>query len=129
MPAQSIVRSAPGSELSSTAWRASIAVKTISGTFTQKIARHESASISAPPPAGPITVAIPVQAVQVPTAFPRSAPSKVAARMASEPGTRRAPASPCRPREAIRTPLLAACRDRGDAEQPQPDDEDAAPAE
>ena len=68
---------------------------TISGRLTQKIARHDSASISAPPPAGPITVAIPVHAVQVPTALPRAAPSKVAARIASDPGTSSAPAKPC----------------------------------
>ena len=42
----------------------------ISGRLIQKIARQEIVSISAPPPAGPSTVAIPVQAVQVPTAFP-----------------------------------------------------------
>ena len=75
---------------------------TISGMLTQKIARHDSASISAPPPAGPITVAIPVQAVQVPTALPRAAPSNVAARIASEPGTSSAPAKPCAARAPIR---------------------------
>ena len=69
-------------------------MKITSGTLTQKIARQEIASTTAPPPAGPITVAIPVQAVQVPTALPRSAPSKVAARIASEPGTSSAPVRP-----------------------------------
>ena len=67
---------------------------TISGRLTQKIARQEIASTSAPPPAGPSTVAIPVHAVQVPTAFPRASPSKVEATIASEPGTRSAPATP-----------------------------------
>jgi hypothetical protein len=79
-----------------------------SGTLTQKIARHDRASISAPPPAGPSTVAIPVHAVHVPTAFPRAAPSNVAARIASEPGTSRAPANPCRTRAPIRNGLLGA---------------------
>ncbi len=80
----------------------------ISGMLTQKIARHESASTSAPPPAGPITVAIPVQAVQVPIAFPRAGPSKVAVRIAREPGTSSAPASPCSAREPIRIWLVGA---------------------
>ncbi len=79
-----------------------------SGMLTQKIARHEIASTSAPPPAGPTTVAIPVQAVQVPTALPRSAPSKVAAMIASDPGTSRAPVSPCSARAAIRNTLEGA---------------------
>ena len=87
-------RSASGSTLSRTQRCAIHIVTRISGTLTRKIARQEIASISAPPPAGPITVAIPVQAVQVPTAFPRSAPSKVAARIASDPGTSSAPAKP-----------------------------------
>jgi hypothetical protein len=41
---------------------------------------------------------MPVQAVQVPTALPRASPSKVAATIASEPGTSSAPAIPCRAR-------------------------------
>ncbi len=80
----------------------SATVAAISGRLTQKIARHEVRPISAPPPAGPSTVAIPVQAVQVPTALPRAAPSKVAATIASDPGTSSAPATPCRARAAIR---------------------------
>jgi hypothetical protein len=69
-------------------------VAAIRGRLIQKIARQESASISAPPPAGPRTVAIPVQAVHVPTALPRASPSKVAATIASDPGTSSAPATP-----------------------------------
>ena len=84
----------------------------ISGRLIQKIARQESASISAPPPAGPITVAIPVQAVQVPTALPRASPSKVAATIASEPGTSSAPAIPCRARAPIRNSVLGAIAQR-----------------
>ena len=78
----------------------------ISGMLTQKIARQELIPIRAPPPAGPSTVAIPVQAVQVPTALPRAAPSKVAATIASEPGTSSAPAIPCRTRAPIRNSAL-----------------------
>ena len=95
IPSQSMPRKASGSRLSSTACRVSTTVAAISGMLTQKIARQESSPIRAPPPAGPSTVAIPVQAVQVPTALPRASPSKVAATIASEPGTSSAPAIPC----------------------------------
>ena len=105
-------RSASGLTLSRTLRCAISIVTTISGTFTQKIARQEIASTSAPPPAGPITVAIPVQAVQVPTARPRSSPSKVAARIASEPGTSSAPAKPWRARAPIRTAVDGAIAQR-----------------
>jgi hypothetical protein len=96
-------RKAPGSRLSRTAYSVSATVAAISGRLTQKIARQESSPISAPPPAGPSTVAIPVQAVQVPTALPRASPSKVAATIASEPGTSSAPATPCSPRAPTRS--------------------------
>ena len=99
--------------------------------LTQKIARQELIPIRAPPPAGPSTVAIPVQAVQVPTALPRAAPSKVAATIASDPGTSSAPATPCRARAPIRNSEVGAIAqsDRGDAEGDQADDEDPAAAE
>ena len=112
MPSQSMPRKASGSRLSSTECRVSATVTAISGRLTQKIARQESASTSAPPPAGPSTVAIPVQAVQVPTALPRAAPSKVAATIASEPGTSSAPAIPCRARAAIRNSTVGATAQR-----------------
>ena len=70
IPAQSMPRQAPGPGSRAPQRRVSATVTTISGTLTQKIARQESASTSAPPPAGPNTVAIPVQAVQVPIALP-----------------------------------------------------------
>ena len=108
IPTQSIARSASGSLLSFTHARAISTVRMISGTLIQKIARHERASISAPPPAGPITVAMPLQAVQVPMALPRSAPSKVAARIASDPGTSSAPANPWNARPAIRISTFGA---------------------
>ena len=112
IPNQSMCLSASGSTDSRTQRCAIHIVTRISGTLTRKMARQENASTSAPPPAGPITVAMPVQAVQVPTARPRSAPSKVAARIASEPGTRSAPARPWSPRAAIRKPLLGAMPQR-----------------
>ena len=76
--------------------------------MTAKIARQEIRPTRAPPPAGPKTVAIPVQAVQVPTALPRASPSKVAATIASEPGTSSAPATPCSARAPIRNSSLGA---------------------
>ena len=124
-------RKASGSRLSSTACRVSATVAAISGRLTQKIARQEMSPISAPPPAGPSTVAIPVQAVQVPTALPRASPSKVAATIASEPGTSSAPAIPCRARAPIRNSTVGRDRAerRGGAEGDQPDDEHPPPAE
>ena len=109
----------------------SATVTAISGMLTQKIARQESSPISAPPPAGPITVAIPVQAVQVPTALPRDSPSKVAATIASEPGTSSAPAIPCRARAPIRSPADGSERaeHRGDAEGEQAEREHPPPTE
>src|SRR4051794_22360138 len=101
-------RKASGSRLSSTACRVSQTVAAISGRLIQKIARQEVSPIRAPPPAGPITVAIPVQAVQVPTALPRAAPSKVAATIANDPGTSNAPAIPCKARAAIKNSTVGA---------------------
>ncbi len=108
MPAQSIPRKASGSRLSRTECSVRRMVTAISGRLTQKIARQEIAWTSAPPPAGPSTVAIPVHAVQVPTAFPRAAPSKVAATIAREPGTSSAPATPCSARAPISIPVVGA---------------------
>ncbi|OJU80131.1 MAG: hypothetical protein BGO11_12525 [Solirubrobacterales bacterium 70-9] len=84
----------------------------ISGMFTQKIARQEISPTSAPPPAGPNTVAIPVHAVQVPTALPRSSPAKVEATIASDPGTSSAPAIPCSARAPTRNSSLGASAQR-----------------
>ena len=112
MPSQSMPRKASMSRVSSTECRVSATVAAISGMLTQKIARQESASTRKPPPAGPNTVAIPVQAVQVPTACPRAGPSKVAATIASEPGTSSAPAIPCRARAATSSWTLGATAQR-----------------
>ncbi len=108
IPVQSMPRKASGSRLSFTECIVSATVAAISGRLTQKIERQEVRPTSAPPPAGPITVAIPVQAVQVPTALPRAAPSKVAATIASDPGTSSAPAIPCRARAPTRNSTVGA---------------------
>ncbi len=112
MPSQSTPWKASGSRVSSIARRLSATVAAITGMLTQKIARQESASTRKPPPAGPITVAIPVQAVQVPTAWPRAGPSKAAATIASEPGTSSAPAIPWRARAATRSCTVGASAQR-----------------
>ena len=122
---------ASGSLDSSIARSASITVTAISGMLTQKIARQEISSTSAPPPAGPKTVAIPVQAVQVPTAL--------AALLALEGGgdDRQRPGHEQRPGDPLQRPradqeLLARgerAEDRGAAEGDEPDDEEPPPAE
>ncbi len=124
-------RKASGSRLSSTECRVSATVAAISGRLTQKIARQESARPAPRPRPVRATVAIPVQAVQVPTALPRSAPSKVAATIASEPGTSSAPAIPCRARAAIRNSTVGAIAQSAEAgaEGDQADDEHPPPAE
>ena len=111
-PGTSMPGKASGSLDSSIVRSASVTVAAISGMLTQKIARQEISPTSAPPPAGPKTVAIPVQAVQVPTACPRASPSKVAATIASDPGTSSAPAIPCSARAPIRNSSLGASAQR-----------------
>ena len=51
-------------------------VTSTNGRLIRKIERHEATETSHPPRSGPITNAIPVQAVQVPIAAPRSSPLK-----------------------------------------------------
>ena len=73
-----------------------------------KIHRHETNSISAPPPSGPITNAIPVHAVHDPIAAPRSSSGKTAVISARLDGTSSAPAIPCSARAAISSSALGA---------------------
>ena len=80
---------------------ASSIVRTTSGGLIRKIARHEATETSQPPASGPIRNEIPVQAVQVPIAAPRSSPSKVAVIVASAAGVSSAPAIPWSPRPRI----------------------------
>ena len=86
---------------------------------------------SQPPTSGPITNAIPVQAVQVPIAAPRSSPANVEVITASPAGVRIAPAIPCRPRARISDGAVRRQRaeHRGDAERRDADHEDAPRAE
>ena len=64
------------------------------GTLIRKIQRHDAASIKAPPPSGPITVEMPLHAVQVPIAPPRSSGGNVDMMIASVLGMSSAPATP-----------------------------------
>jgi hypothetical protein len=92
--------------------RESLVVKysvTASGaTFTPKIHRQFNASTRTPPSSGPMTKAVPVQAVQVPIALACVAPENRALIIANELGTRNAAPTPCRQRAAISTQPLGA---------------------
>jgi hypothetical protein len=76
--------------------------------FTPKIQRQFSASTSTPPSSGPMTNAVPVHAVQVPTARAWSTPENRALIIASELGTRNAAPTPCRHLAATSTQPLGA---------------------
>ena len=84
-----------------------------------KIQRQETNSISAPPPSGPITNAIPVHAVHEPIAAPRSSPGNVAVISARLEGTSSAPAMPCSPRATISGTASGAIAHRADV-SPKP---------
>jgi len=77
-------------------------------TLTANTVRHELRSTSVPPTSGPATKAMPVQAVQVPIAFPCAGPSKCEMMSAIELGTKSAPATPCSARAAMRRPASGA---------------------
>ena len=80
-----------------------------SGTmFTPKTHRQFNASTRTPPKSGPMTNAVPVQAVQVPMARAWAAPEKWALIIASELGTRNAAPTPCKQRAATSTQPLGA---------------------
>ncbi len=96
-------RSRPG-----TAIETRISVATTNGTLTAKISRQETASTRKPPASGPITVAIPDQAVHEPIAPPRSWRGKAATITANALGVSSAPKAPCTARQAIRNSMLGA---------------------
>ena len=78
------------------------------GTLMAKIQRHEAVSTSCPPIRGPSTVPMPPQAVQAPTALPRSAGGKVATITASAAGVSAAPATPCSARASTSVSIVGA---------------------
>ena len=76
--------------------------------MSAKIHRQETWSTIQPPASGPITTAMPPQAVHEPIAAPRSFGVKAATMIASELGVRSAPAAPCNARAAIRASIVGA---------------------
>ncbi len=73
-----------------------------------KIQRHEAVSTSWPPISGPSTVPIPPQAVQAPTALPRSSGGNAATMTASAAGVSRAPQTPCSARARTSSSIVGA---------------------
>ena len=88
-----------------------------------KTQRHDAWVTSQPPTSGPITNAMPVQAVQAPIAAPRSSPLNVVAITASPAGVSIAPATPWSPRARISVVPSGAAAQRIDVE-PEADDPD-----
>src|SRR4051794_10691865 len=84
-----------------------------------KIQRQEAWSTRIPPTSGPRIKEIPVQAVQLPTALPWAGPVKFDIIIASELGTRKAPATPCNALAPTRKPLFGATAHNSDA-MPKP---------
>ena len=85
------------------------------GTFRKKMTRQLETPISQPPSSGPMTVEMPLHAVHVPIAAPRSAPENVDVITASDAGVRSAPAIPCRPRKTISVSTFGATAQSTDA--------------
>src|ERR687884_203290 len=68
----------------------------IRGTLIKNAARQEIESTRNPPTTGPRIVVAPEAPAQTPNARPCSSPEKLEVIRASDPGTSRAPAAPCR---------------------------------
>src|SRR5918996_3412562 len=107
-PTASTRASGSRSRACGTTRRISTIVTSTIGTLIAKIQRQEAVSTSCPPISGPSTVPIPPQAVQAPTAFPRSSGAKFATMTASAAGVSTAPATPCRARAATRNSTVGA---------------------
>ena len=73
-----------------------------------KIQRHEAVSTSWPPISGPSTVPMPPQAVQAPTALPRSSGGNTATITASAAGVRTAPQTPWSARATTSSSIVGA---------------------
>ncbi len=91
-----------------TAASTSTTVPATSGTLSANTQRHETWSTITPPASGPMTAAIPLHAVQVPIAGPRSRAENALMMIASELGVSNAAATPCKARAAISTPIVGA---------------------
>ena len=111
-------RSLPAA-LAGTAYATSAAVTIANGTLTRNTHRQLALVTSQPPASGPMTKAMPVQAVQDPIAAPRASPVNVVAITASPAGVRIAPSAPCNPRAMIRVVPSGAAAQRMDV-MPKP---------
>jgi hypothetical protein len=85
------------------------------GRLSRKITRQLEMPINQPPSSGPKTVEMPLHAVHVPIAAPRSVPANVFVMTARDAGVRSAPAIPWRPRQTIRTFAVGASAQRSEA--------------
>ena len=82
-------------------------------------ARQDTVSTRTPPTNGPTMLVAEDAAAQTPIACPRSAPSKVAVMIASEPGTRSAAVAPCKTRKTISSSIVGASPQRAE-QMPKP---------
>ena len=71
------------------------------GTLSQKTHCHEMPSITAPPTSGPLAIAMPPTAPQIPSATPRRAAGNASERIVSVSGITSAPPRPCTARAAM----------------------------
>jgi hypothetical protein len=94
-------------------------VRSTIGMLIAKIQRHDAASTSCPPISGPSTVPIPPQAVQAPTALPRSSGGKVATMTASAAGVSSAPNTPWSARASTSSSIVGATAQKSDV-MPKP---------
>ena len=101
------------------------------GTLSQKMYCQAQPVVTAPPTSGPMAMATPPMAPQMPRAALRRSGRTAALRRVSDRGMIIAPPAPCRARAATRTPMLgarAATRRRG-GEQGDAGHEDPPPSE
>ncbi len=76
------------------------------GTLTKKMLCQDTCSTRKPPTTGPMAMARPDMAAQIPMAAPRSLPVNVAVMIDSEPGRSIAAPSPCTARKATSCSVL-----------------------
>ena len=108
VPGTSNFPEAASSWLSRTNRRIIHNVSRTKGTFTRKIARHDTVSTRTPPMKGPRIISPAVAPDQIPKARPCSSPVKVAVMRASDPGAMNAPATPCNTRNTTSHSIVGA---------------------
>ena len=85
------------------------------GTLMRKMSRQLETPMSQPPSSGPMTKEMPLHAVHVPIAAPRSGPENVDVITASDAGVRSAPAMPWMPRKTMSVVAFGAAAQSTDA--------------